>query len=231
MAFKFRAASGDLSGSPSAREGPAPTMQTAPSLACTRGLGRGTRRALCARGTRLRRDLHGFQDLAELDAQYYAIRPTHANGTQGPQGDQITSIEASFVFHWHSLKTRKLSIRPHHREVHRVAAKVTPPPARPRDVQKDTLRDPAQRAGNLNSKIKFGVHQRLAESAPLIAGASKAVPLLYLHVLVRAVMEKRDGHGHGLILVPAPSRTPGPQSSTNSPPPLLGYCGSAGRLT
>ena len=62
--------------------------------------------------------------------------PPHANGTQGPQGDQITSIEASFVFH--SLKTRKLSIRPHHREVHRVAAKVTPPPARPRDVQKDS---------------------------------------------------------------------------------------------
>ena len=47
-------------------------------------------------------------------------------------------IEASFVFHWHSLKTRKLSSRPHHREVHRVAAKVTPPPARPRDVQKDS---------------------------------------------------------------------------------------------
>ena len=37
--------------------------------------------------------------------------PPHANGTQGPQGGQISSIEASFFFH--SLKTRKLNKASH----------------------------------------------------------------------------------------------------------------------
>ena len=80
--------------------------------------------------------------------------PPHANGTQGPQGDQITSIEASFVFHWHSLKTRKLSIRPHHREVHRVAAKVTPPPQPGHGAYEGTLWDPAAKiAARANTTV------------------------------------------------------------------------------
>ena len=59
MAFKFRAASGDLSGSPSAR------------------------------GPRPRRDLHGFQDLAELDAQYYASVPPTPMVLKGPRGTKL----------------------------------------------------------------------------------------------------------------------------------------------
>ena len=184
MAFKFRAASGDLSGSPSAR------------------------------GTRPRRDLHGFQDLAELDAQYYASAPRqwYSRAPGGPNYQH----RSEFCFSLAENPQVK-----HQASSPRLAAKVTPPPQPGLGMYKRTLRDPAQVAGNLNSKIKFGVHQRLAESAPLIAGASKAVPLLYLHACSGCNGEARRSR----------SRTPGPQSSTNSPPPLLGYCGSAGRLT
>lgn len=98
-------------------------------------------------------------------------------------------------------------------------------------MYKRTLRDPAQVAGNLNSKIKFGVHQRLAESAPLIAGASKAVPLLYLHACSgcngEAPRSRSRAHpGSGPVTDPGPS-------IFHKPPPslLLGYCGSSGRLT
>ena len=77
-------------------------------------------------------------------------------------------------------------------------------------MYKRTLRDPAQVAGNLNSKIKFGVHQRLAESAPLIAGASKAVPLLYLHACSGCNGEARRSRsrahpGSGPVTDPGPS--------------------------
>ena len=114
----------------------------------------------------------------------------------------------------------------------RLAAKVTPPPQPGLGMYKRTLRDPAQVAGNLNSKIKFGVHQRLAESGPLIAGASKAaVPLLYLHACSGCNGEARRSRsrahpGSGPVTDPGPS-------IFHKPPPslLLGYCGSSGRLT
>ena len=227
MAFKFRAASGDLSGSPSAREGPAPTIGIRSIVSLYPRIGSGGLVGPSVPGVPGR--VVTFTDFKTWpNSMPNTTHPPHANGTQGPQGDQITSIEASFVFH--SLKTRKLSIRPHHREVHRVAAKVTPPPQPGLGMYKRTLRDPAQVAGNLNSKIKFGVHQRLAESAPLIAGASKAVPLLYLHACSgcngEAPRSRSRAHpGSG------PVTDPGPSIFHKFSPPLLGYCGSAGRLT
>ena len=141
--------------------------------------------------------------------------PPHANGTQGPQGGQISSIEASFFFSLAKNPQVKQGFSP----PLQVAAEVTPlPSARP--------------PGNLNSKIKFGVHQRLAESAPLIAGASKAaVPLLYLHACSgcngEAPRSRSRAHpGSGPVTDPGPS-------IFHKPPPslLLGYCGSSGRLT
>ena len=128
MAFKFRAASGDLSGSPSAREGPAPTIGIRSIVSLYPRIGSGGLVGPSVPGVPGR--VVTFTDFKTWpNSMPNTTHPPHANGTQGPQGDQITSIEASFVFHWHSLKTRKLSIRPHHREVHRVAAKVTPPPS------------------------------------------------------------------------------------------------------
>ena len=173
MAFKFRAASGDLSGSPSAR------------------------------GTRPRRDLHGFQDLAELDAQYYASAPRqwYSRAPGGPNYQH----RSEFCFSLAENPQFK-----HQASSPRLAAKVTPPPQPGLGMYKRTLRDPAQVAGNLNSKIKFGVHQRLAESAPLIAGASKAVPLLYLHACSGCNGEARRSRsrahpGSGPVTDPGPS--------------------------
>jgi hypothetical protein len=92
VAFKFRAASGDLSGSPSAREGPAPTIGIRSIVSLYPRIGSGGLVGPSVPGVPgcvARRDLHGFQDLAELDAQYYASVPPTPMVLKGPRGTKL----------------------------------------------------------------------------------------------------------------------------------------------
>ena len=110
MAFKFRAASGDLSGSPSAREGPAPTIGIRSIVSLYPRIGPGGLVGPSVPGVPGR--VVTFTDFKTWpNSMPNTTHPPHANGTQGPQGGQISSIEASFFFH--SLKTRKLNKASH----------------------------------------------------------------------------------------------------------------------
>ena len=223
MAFKFRAASGDLSGSPSAREGPAPTIGIRSIVSLYPRIGSGGLVGPSVPGVPGR--VVTFTDFKTWpNSMPNTTHPSHPRQwySRAPGGPNYQHHDRSeFCF---SLALAEIPQVDHQASSPRSSPRrreSDPSPQPGLGMYKRTLRDPAQVAGNLNSKIKFGVHQRLAESAPLIAGASKAVPLLYLHACSGCNGEARRSR----------SRTPGPQSSTNSPPPLLGYCGSAGRLT
>ena len=214
MAFKFRAASGDLSGSPSAREGPAPTIGIRSIVSLYPRIGSGGLVGPSVPGVPGR--VVTFTDFKTWpNSMPNTTHPSHPRQwySRAPGGPNYQH-RSEFCFSLAENPQVKQGFSP----PLQVAAEVTPlPSARP--------------PGNLNSKIKFGVHQRLAESAPLIAGASKAVPLLYLHACSgcngEAPRSRSRAHpGSG------PVTDPGPSIFHNPPPSLLlGYCGSSGRLT
>ena len=210
MAFKFRAASGDLSGSPSAREGPAPTIGIRSIVSLYPRIGSGGLVGPSVPGVPGR--VVTFTDFKTWpNSMPNTTHPSHPRQwySRAPGGPNYQH-RSEFCF--------SLALAENPQVEHQASSPRSSPRRRESDpspqpglgMYKRTLRDPAQVAGNLNSKIKFGVHQRLAESAPLIAGASKAVPLLYLHACSGCNGEARRSRsrahpGSGPVTDPGPS--------------------------